>query len=364
MNSAASRPAYCASQRRRRRPIFFSASAIPRFLAQYPEISLDLSFNEALTDIVAERFDAGIRIGERIERDMIAVRVTDELPLVVAGSPAYFAQRGKPKSPKDLVAHDCLRTRFASGTYLPWRFRVKRRDLEVHVEGRLVVNSASLARRVAVEGLALIQTPLLFIASDLSEGKLTTVLEQWAPTPVTGFFLYYPSRRQMRPALKALVDFLRDEPWRVQATLAMNRQETAVGNRSRWLDGLGGPSVRHTKAAHAMHAKLAVDDSAGVVPHSRRAYRMPEVERACAHEIDGLWTGDELGFANPVESFLAHELARSFRGSQRGTAATNSSTRTRMTDCAEITAEGVHHGKLSYRQRAGGPPLLGAQGVA
>jgi len=190
---------------------FFLASAIPRFLAQYPEISLDLSFNDALTDIVAERFDAGIRIGERIERDMIAVRVTDELPLVVVGSPAYFAQRGKPISPKDLVAHDCIRTRFASGAYLPWRFRVKRRDLEVHVEGPLVVNSASLARRVAVEGLALIQTPLLFIASDLSEGKLTTVLDQWAPTPVTGFFLYYASRRQMRPALKALVDFLRDE---------------------------------------------------------------------------------------------------------------------------------------------------------
>src|SRR6476660_1089661 len=190
---------------------FFLASAIPRFLAQYPEISLDLSVSDTLTDIVAERFDAGIRIGERIERDMIAVRVTDELPLVVAGSPAYFAQRGRPKSPKDLVAHDCIRTRFASGTYLPWRFRVKRRDLGVHVEGRLVVNSASLARRVAVEGLALIQTPLLLIASDLSEGKLKTVLEQWAPTPVTGFFLYYPSRRQMRPPLKALVDFLRDE---------------------------------------------------------------------------------------------------------------------------------------------------------
>jgi DNA-binding transcriptional LysR family regulator len=190
---------------------FFLDSAIPRFLAQYPEISLDLSFNEALADIVAERFDAGIRIGERIERDMIAVRVTDELPIVVAGSPAYFAQRGKPRSPQDLVAHDCIRTRFASGTYLPWRFRVRRRDLEVHVEGRLVVNSVTLARRAAVEGLALIQTPLPFIASELSEGKLTTVLEQWAPTPVTGFFLYYPSSRQMRPALKALVDFLRDE---------------------------------------------------------------------------------------------------------------------------------------------------------
>src|SRR6266404_4535556 len=190
---------------------FFLGSAIPRFLAQYPEISLDLSFNDALTDIVAERFDAGIRIGERIERDMIAVRVTDELPLVVAGSPAYFAQRGKPKTPDDLVAHDCIRTRFSSGTYVPWRFRVKRRDLEVHVEGRLVVNSVTVGRRAAVEGLALIQAPPVFIASDLAEGTLVTALDEWAPNPLTGFFLYYPSRRQMRPALKALVDFLRDE---------------------------------------------------------------------------------------------------------------------------------------------------------
>src|SRR5690242_10788253 len=189
----------------------FLGTAIPRFLAQYPEISLDLSFNEALTDIVAQRFDAGIRIGERIERDMIAVRVTDELPVVVAGSPAYFAQRGKPRSPQDLVAHDCIRIRFSSGTYLPWRFRVKRRDLEVHVKGRLVVNSVTVARRAAVEGLGLIQGPPIFIATDLAEGRLVTVLDRWAPTPATGFFLYYPSRRQMRPALKALVDFLRDE---------------------------------------------------------------------------------------------------------------------------------------------------------
>jgi DNA-binding transcriptional LysR family regulator len=153
----------------------------------------------------------GIRLGEQIERDMIMVRLTDELPVVVAGSPAYFAHRGKPKSPKDLVAHDCIRVRFASGAYLPWRFRVKGRDLEVHVEGRLVVNSVVIARRVAVEGLALLQGPLPFIASEIREGTLTTALEQWAPTPVTGFFLYYPSRRQMRPALKALVEFLRDE---------------------------------------------------------------------------------------------------------------------------------------------------------
>jgi DNA-binding transcriptional LysR family regulator len=189
----------------------FLGSVVPRFLAQYPEISLELSFNEALIDIVAERFDAGIRIGERVERDMIAVRVTDELPLVVAGSPAYFAQRGKPKSPRDLVAHDCIRVRFASGSYLPWRFRVKRRDLEVHVKGRLVVNSVTVARRAAIGGVGLIQGPPIFIATDLAEGRLVTVLDHWAPTPATGFFVYYPSRRQMRPALKALLDFLRDE---------------------------------------------------------------------------------------------------------------------------------------------------------
>ena len=100
---------------------------------------------------------------------------------------------------------------FSSRTYLPWRFRVKRRDLEVHVKGRLVVNSVTVARRAAVEGLGLIQGPPIFIATDLAEGRLVTVLDQWAPTPATGFFLYYPSRRQMRPALKALVDFLRKE---------------------------------------------------------------------------------------------------------------------------------------------------------
>ena len=189
----------------------FLASAIPRFLAQYPDISLDLSVSDILTDIVAERFDAGIRLGERIERDMIAVRVTDELPFVVAGSPAYFEQRGKPKTPDDLVGHDCVRIRFSSGTYVPWRFRVKRRDLEVHVEGRLGVNSVAVARQAAIEGLALVQTPPIFIAGDLAARRLVTVLDEWAPTPATGFFLYYPSRRQMRPALKALVDFLRKE---------------------------------------------------------------------------------------------------------------------------------------------------------
>jgi DNA-binding transcriptional LysR family regulator len=187
----------------------FLASAVPRFLRQYPEVGLEISFDEALTDIVAARFDAGIRFGERVERDMIAIRITGELPEVVVGSPAYFAQHGKPEVPADLLSHDCIRVRLSSGNYVPWRFRVKHRDLEVHVTGRLVVNSLAVACQAVVEGLAIMQVPAAFISSDLAAGGLVTVLDQCAPTPPTGMFLYYPSRRLMRPALKALVDFLR-----------------------------------------------------------------------------------------------------------------------------------------------------------
>jgi DNA-binding transcriptional LysR family regulator len=187
-----------------------------------------LSVSDTLTDIVAERFDAGIRLGERIERDMIAVRVTDELPLVVAGSPAYFEQRGKPKTPDDLVGHDCVRIRFSSGTYVPWRFRVKRPDLEVHVEGRLSVNSVAVARQAAIEGLALVQTPPIFIAVDLAARGLVTVLDEWAPTPATGFFLYYP-RSPNATGAQGLGGFsAQGTPRRVPGSLAMNRQEIAM----------------------------------------------------------------------------------------------------------------------------------------
>jgi DNA-binding transcriptional LysR family regulator len=190
---------------------FLLAPAIPRFLASYPDISLEISFDDTLTDIVAARFDAGIRIGERIARDMIAVRISDALPLVVAASPAYLAQRGEPRTLADLAGHDCIRIRFSGGTFVPWRFRVKRREVEAHVVGRLIVNSLAIVRQAALDGLALMQVPSTFIASELAAGRLVTVLDEWAPAATDGFFLYYPSRRQMRPALKALVDFLRQD---------------------------------------------------------------------------------------------------------------------------------------------------------
>jgi DNA-binding transcriptional LysR family regulator len=190
---------------------FVLAPVIPRFLALYPEISLDISVDGTLTDIVTGRFDAGIRPGELVARDMIAVRVSDEMPFVVAAAPAYLKRRGEPKTPQELAAHDCVRLRLPGGGFLPWRFRINRRIVEVHVEGPLIVNgSSAILLNAAIEGAGLLQLPLPYVASELAAGRLVTVLDQWAPPPSEGFFLYYPSRRQTRAALKALVDFLRD----------------------------------------------------------------------------------------------------------------------------------------------------------
>lgn len=190
---------------------FVLAPVIPRFLKLYPEISLDISVDGALTDIVAGRFDAGIRPGERVARDMIAVRVSDELTSVVVAAPAYLKRRGEPKSPQELGAHDCIRVRLPSGAFFPWRLRINRRVVEVHVEGPLISNGTSaIPITAAIEGAGLIQLPLPYVAGELAAGRLVTVLDQWAPPPSEGFFLYYPSRRQTRAALKVLVDFLRD----------------------------------------------------------------------------------------------------------------------------------------------------------
>jgi DNA-binding transcriptional LysR family regulator len=185
---------------------------VPRFLALYPEITLEVFADAALADIVAGRFDAGIRPGERLARDMIALRVSDEMPDVVAAAPAYLARHGTPKAPQDLVGHDCIRFRLPSGALFPWRFAGNRRRLEVHVEGRLIVSGPqALAIPSAIAGAGLIQVPRFYVAADIAAGRLVTVLDDWAPQPLDGFFLYYPSRRQTRPALKALVDFLRNE---------------------------------------------------------------------------------------------------------------------------------------------------------
>jgi len=134
--------------------------------------------------------------------------------LVVAAAPAYLAQRGTPKTPRDLEKHNCIRFRFPSGMILPWRFGTKRRSLEVQVDGSLVVNDEILAIKAVSDGLGLMQFALPYFAPALAEGRLVTVLDDWTPPPFEGFYLYYPSRRQPPPALAAFVAFIAE--WRKQ----------------------------------------------------------------------------------------------------------------------------------------------------
>jgi DNA-binding transcriptional LysR family regulator len=166
--------------------------------------------DSALADIVTGRFDAGIRHGDRLARDMIAVRISGDWPVIVAAAPAYIAEHGAPQKPQDLAGHDCICFRLPSGAVVPWRFRIKGRTVEVHVTGRLTVNEPEIAVKALKQGAGLMQLPPHYMAPELGEGKLVALLEEWSPPPIEPLYLYYPSRRQNRPALKALVDFLRE----------------------------------------------------------------------------------------------------------------------------------------------------------
>lgn len=182
---------------------------ISSFLRLYPQVSIEVSVDGGLVDIVADRFDAGIRFGELVEKDMIAARISDDVPFVVVAAPAYLDANGRPDDPRDLARHCCFNVRLSNGAILPWRFQRDGKVYETRFDGRLIANTTAMQVKAAVEGLGLFQTPRNLVAAELEEGRLVSVLDEWAPPPLGGFHLYYPSRRQMRPALKALVDFLR-----------------------------------------------------------------------------------------------------------------------------------------------------------
>jgi DNA-binding transcriptional LysR family regulator len=193
------------------RPVasFVIAPLLARFMAQYPDIIVDISVNPALTDIVAGRYDAGFRVGDRIGRDMIAVRVTDALRFVVAASPDYLARHPAPEKPQDLQAHNCIRLRFPSGEFFPWEFVIGSKVQDLDVEGLLIANDSDLLVRAAVDGIGIVYTLSDFVAPMIASGQLIPVLEKWMPPPSEGFFLYYPSRRQNLASLRALIEFLR-----------------------------------------------------------------------------------------------------------------------------------------------------------
>jgi DNA-binding transcriptional LysR family regulator len=189
---------------------FLLAPILAHFFAQYPAISLDVSISRSFVDIVEERFDAGIRPGERIARDMIAVRISDDMPFGAAGSPAYVERRGAPKRPEQLTEHACIRFRSGTGTLVPWRFVRNRRIFEVQVDGPLIANEPGIGIRAAIDGAGLVQLPLPYLAPEIAAGRLVLLLETWGQPQIDAFCLYYSSRRQMRPPLRALVDFLRE----------------------------------------------------------------------------------------------------------------------------------------------------------
>jgi DNA-binding transcriptional LysR family regulator len=181
---------------------------LAKFLAAYPAISLEIITDSALTDIVRDRFDAGIRPGHRLEQDMIAVRVGEDARPTVVASPDYLLRHPRPKVPGDLQAHNCIRQRFASGAMHHWVFEKRGKSLEVLVKGSLIVSDGDLAIRAALDGVGIARSPLSSIDTLIEQERLVPLLEDWAP-PSVGFFLYYPSRRQTRAALQAFVDFLR-----------------------------------------------------------------------------------------------------------------------------------------------------------
>jgi DNA-binding transcriptional LysR family regulator len=182
---------------------------LARFLTQYPEIVIEISVDPTMTDIVAGRYDAGIRFGKRIARDMIAVRISDEIRHVVVASPHYLARHPQPQSPQDLLSHNCIRMRFPSRAFLPWQFAVEGEIVELEVNGSVIVNEPELLVRAALEGVGLLYMVEDYVRPMISAGRLIPVLEKWMPPPTDAFFLYYPSRRQNPAPLQALIDFLR-----------------------------------------------------------------------------------------------------------------------------------------------------------
>jgi DNA-binding transcriptional LysR family regulator len=170
---------------------------------------VEITTDYGLTDIVAERYDAGVRLGEQVAKDMIAVRIGPDFRMAVVGAPCYFENRPKPKKPQDLTAHDCINIRLPTyGGLYAWEFEKRGRGLKVRVEGQLVFNTMMLRLNAVLAGLGLAYLPEDQVQAHLADGRLIQVLEDWC-APFPGYHLYYPSRRQVAPAFAVLVDALR-----------------------------------------------------------------------------------------------------------------------------------------------------------
>jgi DNA-binding transcriptional LysR family regulator len=180
-----------------------------KLLRQYPDIKVEIIIDYGLTDIVAQRYDAGVRSGEQVAKDMIAVRVGPDMRMAVVGAPSYYEKRLPPKTPQELIGHNCINLRLPTlGGLYAWEFEKGGRELKVRVEGQLVFNTTAQILNAALTGFGLAYVPEDLAQPHVAKGRLKRVLEDWCP-PFSGYHLYYPSRRQSSAAFALVVDALR-----------------------------------------------------------------------------------------------------------------------------------------------------------
>jgi DNA-binding transcriptional LysR family regulator len=185
--------------------------ALAKVLPQYPDIKVEIIVDYGLTDIVAEGYDAGVRLGEQVAKDMIAVRIGPDIRMAVVGAPDYFQRYSIPKAPQELTTHNCINIRLPTyGGLFPWDLEQDGREVNVRVEGQLIFNNIGLRLASALQGLGLAYMPEDQALPYIADGRLIRVLEDWCP-PFPGYHLYYPSRRHSSPAFSLLVDALRSQ---------------------------------------------------------------------------------------------------------------------------------------------------------
>ncbi|WP_223471812.1 MULTISPECIES: LysR family transcriptional regulator [unclassified Pseudomonas] len=186
-------------------------SVLARLLPDHPDLNIEIIVDYGFTDIVAEGFDAGVRLGPQVAKDMIALRIGPDMRMAVVGSPAYFARHAKPVIPDDLTAHNCINLRMPThgGLYV-WEFEKQGQELNVRVEGQLVFNTIAMRLEAALQGLGLAFMPEDLVQDAVAQGRLIRVLEDWCE-PFSGYHLYYPNRRQSSPAFTLLREALRYE---------------------------------------------------------------------------------------------------------------------------------------------------------
>jgi len=182
---------------------------LAKVMRSYPDIKLEMIVDYGLTNIVAERFDAGVRSGEQVAKDMIAVRIGPDLRMAVVGAPSYFKSRAEPRRPQDLIGHNCINLRLPTHESLyAWEFEKGNRELKVRVDGQLTFNATAQLLSAALAGLGLAYIPEGMVEAHIDKGRLVRVLADWCP-PYSGYHLFYPSRRQSSAAFSLVVDALR-----------------------------------------------------------------------------------------------------------------------------------------------------------